>query len=235
MDDLDAPIAIRKGVRSCTQHPISKHLSYGRLSKNHRAFVSQLDDTTIPSNIHEALKDPKWKEAVFEELKALNEKKTWDVVDMPKGKKLVGCKWIFSVKVGKNGIIERYKACLVARGYTQTYGIDYEQTFAPVAKLNSIRVLLSIAANLDWELHQMDVSNAFLNGTLEEEVYMKLPPGFEHKEKTGSVCKLKKALYGLKQSPRAWFTHFSKVMKNFGYCQGQVDHTLFVKESKNKK
>lgn len=114
VDDLDAPIAIRKGVRSCTQHPISKHLSYGRLSKNHRAFVSQLDDTTIPPKIHEALKDPKWKEAVFEELKALNENKTWEVVDMPKGKKLVGCKWIFTVKVGKNGIIERYKASLVA-------------------------------------------------------------------------------------------------------------------------
>ena len=112
--------------------------------------------------------------------------------------------------------MERYKARIVAKGFTQTYGIDYNETFAPIAKLNTIRVLLSLAANLDWELHQIDVKNAFLNGELEEEVYMVQPPGFE--EKTPNiVCKLNKSLYGLKQSPQAWFNHFSKVVKDLSY------------------
>ncbi|CAL9012973.1 unnamed protein product, partial [Prunus brigantina] len=115
-----------------------------------------------------------------------------------------------------NGSIERYKARLVAKGYTQTYGIDYEETFAPVAKLNIVRVLLSLAANLDWPLHQFDVKNAFLHGELTEEVYMDIPPGYNTTQ-TGTVCKLRKALYGLKQSPRAWFGRFTMAMKNNGF------------------
>jgi len=121
------------------------------------------------------------------------------------------------MKYKRDGTIERYKARLIAQGFTQTYGIDYKETFAPVAKLNSIRVLLSIAANLDWRLHQLDIKNAFLNGILEEEVYMRVPLGFEANGNPDKVCKLKKALYGLKQSPQAWFTRFSIVMKDFGY------------------
>ena len=139
------------------------------------------------------------------------------MVKFPEGKKIVGSKWIFTVKYRLDGVVEWYKARLIAQGFTQTYGIDYEETFAPVAKLNSIRVLLSIAANLDWRLHQLHIKNAFLNGTLEEEVYMRVPPGFEANGNPDKVCKLKKALYDLKQSPRAWFTLFNIVMKDFGY------------------
>ena len=118
----------------------------------------------------------------------------------------------------------------MAKGFTQTYGIDYTETFALVAKLNTVRILLSIAVNLDWKLRQFDVKNAFLNGKLDEEIYMLPPPGFE--AKFGSkVCKLEKALYGLKQSPRAWFERFTQVVKNHGYTQAQSDHTLFTRFS----
>lgn len=124
---------------------------------------------------------------------------------------------------------------MVAKGYTQSYGIDYQETFAPVARLNTVRVLLSFAANLDWPLYQLDVKNAFLNGNLEEEIYMEIPPDFEFESTTNKVCRLKKSLYGLKQSPRAWFHRFTTVLKEDGYTQGQADHTLFVKHAEEGK
>ncbi|KAG8501502.1 hypothetical protein CXB51_003813 [Gossypium anomalum] len=197
-------IAVRKGTRSCTQHPISRFVSYGNLSKSYKAFVTNVDSVKTPKNIEEALKSAEWRQAVMEEMKALKNNETWEVSDLPKEKKIVGCKWIFTTKFKPDGCIDRYKARLVAKGFTQTYGLDYDKTFALVAKLNTIRVLLSLAANLDWHLTQLDVKNTFLNGELSEEVYMDFPPGFE--ESKGQVCKLKKSLYGLKQSPRAWFS-----------------------------
>jgi len=150
---------------------------------------------------------------------------------LPLGKRPVGCKWIFTIKHNADGSVNRFEARLVAKGFTQSYGIDYQETFAPVAKLNTIRVLLSLASNLDWPLYQLDVKNAFLNGDLEEEVYMEIPPGFDTPATTNKVCKLKKSLYGLKQSPRAWFDKFTKAVKKFGYDQCQTDHTMFVKHS----
>ena len=121
--------------------------------------------------------DPNWNQAIEEELKALKESKTWEIIARPAGKKLIGCKWIFTPKFNLDGSINKYKARLVAKGYTQTYGIDYQETFAPVVKFNTIQVLLSIAANLDWSLHQLDFENAFLGGNLKEEVYMEVPDG----------------------------------------------------------
>ena len=147
----------------------------------------------------------------------------------------MGCRWVFTVKHKADGSVERYKARLVAKGYTQTYGVDYQETFAPVAKMNSVRILLSLAANKDWPLHQFDVKNAFLHGGLEEEVYMDVPPGFEDSKSAGKVCKLKKSLYGLKQSPRAWFERFTQAMLRWGYKQSQGDHTLFIKHSPDNK
>lgn len=123
---------------------------------------------------------------------------------------------------------------MVAKGYTQTYSIDYQETFAPMAKINTVRVLLSLEANLDWFLHQLDVKNPFLNGELMEEVYMDLPPGFDEGSKGGKVSKLKKSLYGLKQSPKAWFDCFSKAMQKRGFRQAQADHTLFHKHRSKK-
>ncbi|RVW24010.1 Retrovirus-related Pol polyprotein from transposon RE2 [Vitis vinifera] len=228
-DILNMPIAWRKGVRSCTQHPIGNFISYDKLSPTFRAFTSSITEIQVPQNIQEAFKYPKWKAAVNEEVRALEKNGTWEITDLPRGKKPVGCKWIFTVKYKADGNVDRYKARLVAKGFTQSYGIDYQETFAPVAKLNTVRVLLSLAANLDWSLHQLDVKNAFLNGDLEEEVYMDIPAGLETTSNFNKVCRLRKSLYGLKQSPRAWFERFTKVVKGYGLVQCQSDHTLFVK------
>ncbi|RVW56491.1 Retrovirus-related Pol polyprotein from transposon TNT 1-94 [Vitis vinifera] len=228
-DILNMPIAWRKGVRSCTQHPIGNFISYDKLSPTFRAFTSSITEIQVPQNIQEAFKYPKWKAAVDEEVRALEKNGTWEITDLPRGKKPVGCKWIFTVKYKADGNVDRYKARLVAKGFTQSYGIDYQETFAPVAKLNTVRVLLSLAANLDWSLHQLDVKNAFLNGDLEEEVYMDIPAGLETTSNFNKVCRLRKSLYGLKQSPRAWFERFTKVVKGYRFVQCQSDHTLFVK------
>lgn len=123
---------------------------------------------------------------------------------------------------------------LVAKGYTQTYGIDYQETFSAVAKLNTVRVLLSLAANLDWPLCQFDVKNAFFHGNLEEEVFMDIPPRYSTTLGDKVVCKLQKALYGLKQSPHAWFGRFSAAMKKCGFQQSNSDHTLFLKHQSRK-
>ena len=131
----------------------------------------------------------------MEEMRALEKNGTWTVVEKPRGKKLVSCKWVFTPKYMADGTLDKLKARLVARGFTQTYGLDYQELFAPVVKLNTIRVLLSVVANLDWPHHQLNIKNAFLNGELKEEVYMTLPPGFGKGDK---VCKLKKSLFDLK-------------------------------------
>ncbi|CAL2246602.1 unnamed protein product [Prunus armeniaca] len=143
-------------------------------------------------------------------------------------------RWVFTLKHKADGSIDRYKARLVANGYTQTYGVDYLETFAPVTKLNIVCILLSRAANRDWPLLQSDVKTAFLHGDLKEEIYMDLPPSIPVTSKEGILCKLRKSLYGLKQSPRAWFGRFAVSMKKFGYVQSNSDHTLFLKRHKGK-
>jgi hypothetical protein len=169
-----------------------------------------------------------------EELEALRKNQTWELTSLPEGKKAVGCKWVFTVKQSPEGKIDRYKARLVARGYSQTYGIDYDETFAPVAKMNTVRILISCASNFEWPLHQLDVKNAFLHGNLQEEVYMEVPPGMVAAGNGGKVCKLKRALYGLKQSPRAWFDRFRRVVCDMGYGQCNGDHTVFYKHTNQK-
>jgi hypothetical protein len=154
---------------------------------------------------------------MLEEMNALKKNKTWELVELPTGKEAVGWKWVYTVKHNTEGKVERYKARLVAKGYSQTYGIDYEETFAPVAKMNTIRTLISCASNLGWNLHQLDVKNAFLHGDLREEVYMHIPTGFGTTETEGKVLRLHRSLYGLKQSPRAWFDRFRRAINQMSY------------------
>ncbi|KAA0061289.1 hypothetical protein E5676_scaffold39G00350 [Cucumis melo var. makuwa] len=213
---FDLPIALRKGTRSCTKHSISNYVSYENLSPQFRAFTASLDSTTIPKNIYIALECPEWKNAIMEEMKALEKNNTWEIYALPKGHKPVGCKWVFTLKYKADGTLDRHKAMLVTKGFTQTYGVDYSETFFPVAKLNTVRVFLSVAVNKDLPLYQLDVKNVFLNGDLVEEVYMSPPPGFEA-QFGQQVCKLQKSLYGLKQSPRAWFDRFTTFVKSQGY------------------
>ncbi|XP_020261941.1 uncharacterized protein LOC109837959 [Asparagus officinalis] len=170
---------------------------------------------------------------MHEELGALEKNRTWELIKLPEGKRAVGCKWVFTVKQNPDGQVKRYKARLVAKGYSQTYGIDYDETFAPVAKMSTIRTLISLAVNGGWKLHQLDVKNAFLHGDLVEEVYMEIPLGFGTDQTVGKVCRLKKSLYGLKQSPRAWFDRFRKAMIGMGYQQINADHTVFFRRSES--
>ncbi|GKV16980.1 hypothetical protein SLEP1_g27540 [Rubroshorea leprosula] len=182
-----------------------------------------------PQSYQEASSNPLWQQVMQDELQALENTCTWDLVDVPTKKSLIGCKWVYNIKTRSNGSMERYKARLVAKGFTQEYGIDYEETFALVACLTSVRSLLAVAAMRRWKLFQMDVKNAFLNGDLEEEVYMKPPPGLNHPP--NKVCRLRYALYGLKQSPRAWYAKFSATVSEFGFTSIPHDTTLFIRKT----
>jgi hypothetical protein len=238
----DLPIALRKSTRSSNtpprlrdyvgyKHNIANFISYKHCSPSFQSFIASLDNVSIPNNWRSAKDDPKWRGAMLEEMRALEKNNTWELVDLPPGKQPVGCKWVFTIKHTPEGKVDRYKARLVAKGYTQTYGIDYEETFAPVAKMNSVRTLISCAVNLDWKIYQMDVKNAFLHGDLQEEVYMEVPLGFETNQTIGKVLRLHRSLYGLKQSPRAWFDRFRRAVLKRGYSQSNADHTLFYKRS----
>nr|GEY04544.1 putative RNA-directed DNA polymerase [Tanacetum cinerariifolium] len=187
------------------------NIAEGNLSNNAKAFAVRLCSEEIPSSFEQALKSEKWKKAMDDEMKALKKNKTWDQCALPQGKKPVRCRWIFTVKYKPDGTAERYKARLIAKGHTQTYGINYSETFSP-----------------------FDVKNAFLHGELKEEVYMEAPPGFSEHFKPGEACRLKKSLYGLKQSSRAWFRRFTLAMKMYGFKQSNSDHTLFLKNRKNR-
>ena len=139
-----------------------------------------------------------WYKAMKDELDSMKSNEVWDLIELPKGVQAIGCKWVYKTKRDSLGNIERYKARLVAKGFTQKEGIDYTETFSPVSKKDSLRIILALVAHLDLELQQMDVKTTFLNGDLEEEVYMKQPEGFSSREGEHLVCKLKKSIYGLK-------------------------------------
>ncbi|KAG7533536.1 Zinc finger CCHC-type superfamily [Arabidopsis thaliana x Arabidopsis arenosa] len=187
-------------------------------------FVSEIE----PKTIVEALDDEFWNGACTEELNQFTRNDVWDLVPRPAHVNVVGTKWIFKNKIDESGNVVRNKARLVARGYSQVEGVDFDETFAPVARLESIRLLLGIACVLKIKLHQMDVKSAFLNGLLKEEVYVAQPKGFEDPHFPAHVFKLKKALYGLKQAPRTWYERLAQFLLDNGFQRGSVDKTLFI-------
>ena len=192
-------------------------------------FIVYLVDDT-PRTISEAYASPDadyWKEAVRSEMDSILANGTWEITDRPYGCKPVGCKWVFKKKLRPDGTIEKYKARLVAKGYTQKEGEDFFDTYSPVARLTTIRVLLSLAASHGLLVHQMDVKTAFLNGELKEEIYMDQPDGFVVPGQEGKVCKLLKSLYGLKQAPKEWHEKFERTLTVVGFVVNDGDKCVY--------
>jgi hypothetical protein len=181
-----------------------------------------------PSTYRQAALKPEWLSAMQSEFDALISNKTWTLCPRPLHQKVVRNKWVFKVKQKPDGSIDRYKAQLVAKGFDQTCGVDYHETFSPVIKPATVRLILALAVQFDWHIKQLDVSNAFLHGFLDEEVYMEQPLGFIDPTHSDYVCRLHKSIYGLKQAPRAWFTRLSTALLELGFLGSQVDHSLFT-------
>jgi hypothetical protein len=169
-----------------------------------------------------------WKEAVRSEMDSIMSNGTWEVVERAYGRKPVGCKWVLKKKLRTDGTIDKYKARLVAKGYTQKEGEDFLDTYSPVARLTTIRVLLSLAASHGLLVHQMDVKTTFLNGDLEEEIYMDHPEGFVVNGQQGMVCKLVKSLYGLKQAPKQWHDKFDGTLTYVGFVTNEADKCVYL-------
>ncbi|GJV71574.1 retrovirus-related pol polyprotein from transposon TNT 1-94 [Tanacetum coccineum] len=183
-----------------------------------------LENVIKPKNINEALKDKSWVIAMQEELNQFISNDVWELVPNPKNMTIIGTKWVYRNKLDENGVVSRNKTRLVAQGYNQQEGIDYDETYAPIARLESIRILLAYAYALYFRLFQMDVKSAFLNGFISEEVYVAQPPGFIDFTKPNHVYRLKKALYGLKQAPKAWYDKLKS-------CLSKHDYTMEIKQT----
>ena len=187
-----------------------------------------------PRTIQEVYGRPdrsQWEEAMKEELEKLIRRSTWKIVPKPEGSNIVGSKWVFRLKKDTNGNVTSHRARLVAQGFTQVHGVDFDDTFAPIARMVSIRTVLALAARLDWEIHQVDVKSAYLYGELndDEVIYMKPPPGKIKICKDGYVLRLLKALYGLKQSGRRWYQVLWKILGDIGLTRSEHDHAVFFR------
>ena len=202
-----------------------------------RVFVCSDGIVKVPKSYLEALKSidrDKWMEAIKAEYNSLMENGTWEIVEPKKGAPIVGTKWVFTLKFNVDGSIKRYKARLVCQGFTQSQGIDYFETFAPVVNQVSLRMLLSMATRFDWDVNQVDFTTAFLNSPVKEEIYCRQPTGFVIKGKEGHVMRLVKSLYGLKQAPRNWYKMLSEFLqKELGLVMSEKDPCLFTFKSKN--
>ncbi|GJS37500.1 retrovirus-related pol polyprotein from transposon TNT 1-94 [Tanacetum coccineum] len=222
-------------INESKSHPLDNVI--GNL--NQRTLRSQAQDksnffcflsTIEPKNINEALKDKSWVMAMQEELNQFISNDVWELVPNPMNMTIIGTKWVYRNKLDENGTVTINKARLVAQGYNQQEGIDYDETYAPVARLESIRILLASACALDFKLFQIYVKSAFLNDFINEKVYVAQPLGFIGFVKPNHVYRLKKALYGLKQAPKAWYDRLKAFLIKHDYTMGMVDNTLFTKK-----
>ena len=203
-----------------------------QVRRQEQVYFSLLS-TVEPSNFAEASADEHWVKAMGEELDQIEKNETWELVPRPKDKNVIGTKWIFRNKLNEDGQVIRNKARLVCKGYAQIEGIDFEETFAPVARMEAIRMILAHACAKNIKVYQMDVKSAFLNGNLEEEVYIEQPEGFQLSANKDYVCRLKRALYGLKQAPRAWYSRLDSYLQNQGFKRGTVDSNMYIKIDHN--
>ncbi|GJW68387.1 retrovirus-related pol polyprotein from transposon TNT 1-94 [Tanacetum coccineum] len=222
-------------------HPLHKIIGDPKSSVRTRGQLANsclfacLLSSIEPASVAEALKDADWVSAMQDELDQFARLKVWRLVPRPEGKTIIKTKWIFKNKKDESSLVIRNKARLVAVGYCQQEGIDYDETFAPVARIEAIRLFLAYAAHKDFTVFQMDVKTTFLNGILKEEVYVGQPPGFVSKQYLDHVYALEKTLYGLKQAPRAWYDVLSKFLIDSGFQKGLIDTTLFIKKKGNPK
>ncbi|KAI3659112.1 hypothetical protein MP638_001979 [Amoeboaphelidium occidentale] len=189
-----------------------------------------------PSSYTDALKSKyskEWVDAINDEIKSLEDNQTWTLVHLPPGRTPIKSKWVFKLKRDSSGNIARFKARLVAKGFSQQHGIDYHETFSPVVKFSSLRFLLALAAQQDWEIEQVDFTTAFLNGTLDEEIYLEVPEGLQSKSTNGKVLKLTKSLYGLKQAPRQWNLALNSQLENLGFTRLVSDEAIYIHRDDN--
>ncbi|GJX66912.1 putative ribonuclease H-like domain-containing protein [Tanacetum coccineum] len=236
LGDPNTPVQTRSSIKKITgAHALVSYMQAQQRS-NHKdqqhclfaCFLSQSE----PKKVSEALEDESWIEAMQEELLQFKLQQVWILVDLPNGAKVIGTKWVYRNKKDERGVVVRNKARLVAQGYRQEEGIDYDEVFAPVARLEAIRLFLAFASYMGFIVYQMDVKSAFLYGTIEEEVYVSQPPGFVDPDHPKKVYKVVKALYGLHQAPRAWYATLSTFLEKHGYRRGTIDKTLFIKKDK---
>lgn len=210
-------------------HPMQTRRKAGIHKPNTRyTLVAPKYAPTIPKNITEAMKHPGWNGAVSDEVNKIHLLHTWELVEPTNEMNILTSRWVFTIKFRPDGTVEVLKARLVARGNEQEEGLDYLETFSPVVRTATIRLVLKVAVTRGWQIKQLDVSSAFLHGDLQEPVYMYQPPGFVDPLKPNHVCKLTKALYGLKQAPRAWFNTFSNFLLEFGFSCSKSDPSLFT-------
>ena len=170
-----------------------------------------------PSSFEEAAQHDVWQEAMVEGYDSIMKNQIWEVVPRPQGKKVVGSRWIYKVKHAANRSVEKYKACFMAKAFSQKEGIDYEETFTPVARYSSIWTIISLAAEMGWRVHQMDVKTVFLDRVIQEEVFIEQLKGFDVENKETHGCRLQRALYGLKQAPRAWYSRIDNYLREMGF------------------
>ena len=208
-----------------TPYPMDNYVSSAQFSKTYLAFLSAITAGTEPKSYKEAVLDENWRFAMKDEITACENNGTWTIEDLPQGKQALGCMWVFRLKFNVDGTLERHKARIVVLGNHQTNCLDYNETFAPVAKMVTVRAFLQQVASLNWEVHQMDVHNAFLHGDLDEEIYMKPPLGFSTNDKSKVLCR-RKFLYGLKHAPHCWFEKLGAALDNYVFQQDDSDHSL---------